>query len=224
MQRSADFDGVRQDFRQVDVARVVWHKTHRGASASMDTPGQPKIMVQTPVVRCRVQPMASTYSSGWTITLLFDNIDNSDETEETADDSTEAQDNDDDDVQTEFLEFLSKLQTSCAEWGGLNHLALSDSVYYARSMYADHRCTFRVTAFSDALFFDADASQVQSPAAMAACSCVLQLQGAWTTAEKWGLRWKVVQVKAAAAPQLPATVATVATVAPRPPVAQECMF
>lgn len=159
------------DFREVDVSGIVWRPTHRGVSAS--TPGG-KITVQTPVARCRIEPMASTYSSGWTITLLFDENDN---------------------IHTDFQEFLRRLQASYKNWdkntdGVLRNL--SDAVYCRPNGYG---CSFRFTAFSDAQFYNADSGQVQDPSAMMACSCVLQLQGVWTTPDRWGLRWKVVQVK-----------------------------
>ena len=190
MQDTMDFDGMRRDFREVDVSRLTWRKMPRGAAASADND---KIMVQTPVARCRMEP-AGSFTNGWVINLLFD---------------------DDDDVHAEFQTFLCELQSSCAAWGGLDDLCMSETVYRG---YAGAR--FRLMAFSDALFFDANANQVPSPVGMEACSCVIQLQGAWATAERWGLRWKVVQVKKAAARPRP-----------RPPPRQqqqhqqqECMF
>lgn len=53
----------------------------------------------------------------------------------------------------------------------------------------------RLAAFEDARFFDADGLPHASPTAITACSCLLELTGAWTTGAKWGLRWKVLEVK-----------------------------
>ncbi len=167
---SVDFEGT-MDFRSVDTARMEWRRGPRGVYASVGGGDSSKVMIQTPVARCRVRPMVSTYSSGWTIDLLFSHQD---------------------DVHVAFMEFLRAVQASAIRSGGLDGLTMSDAVYNDRS--------FRFTAFSDALYFNTDASQVQGPAAMDACSCLLQLQGVWTTAERWGLRWKVIQVKGAIAP------------------------
>lgn len=55
----------------------------------------------------------------------------------------------------------------------------------------------RLAAFEDTRFFDADGRPHTSPTAITSCSCLLELTGAWTTDAKWGLRWKVVEVKEA---------------------------
>ena len=177
MQGSVDFD-MQQDFRAVHVSRVVWSKTQRTVSASIDAESRAKIVVQTPAARCHVQPMASARASGHIITMLFD---------------------DGSDIHAAFQQFLRDLQASCIEWGGLNHLELYDAVYTGYGGGS----SFRVTAFSDALFYDTNASQVPSPSAMKACSCVLQLQGAWTSDRRFGLRWQVKQVKEALPPPMP---------------------
>ena len=53
----------------------------------------------------------------------------------------------------------------------------------------------RLSAFSDALFFESDGAPAGDPTGFAACACLLELGGAWTSDAAWGLRWKVLQVK-----------------------------
>ena len=53
----------------------------------------------------------------------------------------------------------------------------------------------RLAAFEDTRFFDADGLPHASPTGITACSCLLELTGAWTSGAKWGLRWKVLEVK-----------------------------
>lgn len=63
----------------------------------------------------------------------------------------------------------------------------------------------RVSAFDDTKFFGADGLPSTDPTGFAACSCLLELTGAWTADAAWGLRWRVLEVKdAGAPPALPA--------------------
>lgn len=55
--------------------------------------------------------------------------------------------------------------------------------------------TLKLSAFDDARFFDADGAQHMSPTDIKACSCLVEMTGAWTSEFGWGLRWKVLEVK-----------------------------
>lgn len=57
------------------------------------------------------------------------------------------------------------------------------------------RNSFRLTAFTNTECFDAAGKVSFDLIDAASCSCLLELQGCWSTDSRWGLRWKVVQVK-----------------------------
>ena len=54
---------------------------------------------------------------------------------------------------------------------------------------------FRVTAFSDTLCFDRDGKLSFDLLDAQCCSCLLELQGCWSSEARWGLRWKITQIK-----------------------------
>lgn len=56
--------------------------------------------------------------------------------------------------------------------------------------------TMKLNAFSDAKFYDAGAGPHPNPTDITGCSCLAELQGAWVSDTCWGLRWKVLEVKA----------------------------
>ncbi len=88
-------------------------------------------------------------------------------------------------VHQQFAEWLSAIESS-ATGAWKDGLSLSTAVYGSN---------FRVLLFSDTLVFDEQG--VLSADGMSAKSCVmlLELSGAWTSPGRWGLRWKVAQVK-----------------------------
>ena len=53
----------------------------------------------------------------------------------------------------------------------------------------------KVSAFTDALFFDSEGTQVHDPSVFKGCSSLLELEGTWVTDGMWGVRWKVKEVK-----------------------------
>jgi hypothetical protein len=177
------------DFREVDVSGLRWNKSHRGAYASV---GTKKIQVQTPAMRCSATPKVMAHSTGWTIDLYLSN----------------------DDICTKFVDFLRDLQSSAAQWGQLGDtLTMSDAVYQN-----GYQSRFRLTAFSDVQIFDIDRNQISTMDGMKACICLLQFQGAWTANERWGLSWKVLQVKQVEEPEAPAAEAGGGGTAQAPPV------
>lgn len=88
-------------------------------------------------------------------------------------------------IHAAFMDWVSDIEESATE-----HLRIpkmrSSCVYNGN---------LRLMAFSDTLAFDASGSLSADLMSAAACACVVELQGCWTTDQKWGLRWKVVQVK-----------------------------
>lgn len=113
-----------------------------------------------------------------------------------------------DPLRSEFAAFVAAVGDSAAAWGGMG----AEPPLNLGSFRGNR--TLRVTAFSDTLIFDAAGAVTTEPACAKACSCLLELQGAWTSPGRWGIRWKVVQVKLSdeAAPR-----STAATVRARPP-------
>ena len=65
-------------------------------------------------------------------------------------------------------------------------LVLSSTIYGSN---------FRVMAFSDTMTFDERGELSADIISAKSCSALLELTGAWTSNGKWGLRWRVVQVK-----------------------------
>lgn len=57
------------------------------------------------------------------------------------------------------------------------------------------RNNWRLMAFSDTLCFDAQGKLSFDLLDAASCSCLVELQGGWSSDTRWGVRWKVLQVK-----------------------------
>jgi hypothetical protein len=57
------------------------------------------------------------------------------------------------------------------------------------------RDEMRLTAFSDTPAFDASGRMSAELPSATSAVCILQIQGGWTTDDKWGVRWKIVQLK-----------------------------
>ena len=53
----------------------------------------------------------------------------------------------------------------------------------------------RLTVFMDTPVFDSGGTLSAGLMDATSCACLVELQGCWTTGDKWGLRWKVAQVK-----------------------------
>lgn len=86
-----------------------------------------------------------------------------------------------------------------ADWVGRLEQSVIDLEPELSSTKSLSRCVYngnlRLMAFSDTLAFDADGKLSVDFLSAAACACVLELQGAWTTDARWGLRWKIVHLK-----------------------------
>jgi hypothetical protein len=58
-----------------------------------------------------------------------------------------------------------------------------------------YRNGMRLMAFSDTMAFDGEGKLSFNLLDATSCACLVELQGCWSTETRWGLRWKVVQVK-----------------------------
>lgn len=168
------------DFRTVRLDALKWAKTPRGWSV---TSGGNKVRVQVPTCPCRVYPMNSTYSRGWTLELQL---------------------GDDDQACAEFAEFVDALAAQAREQAAPPNLEMAAGTL-RRQDYARSYTSFRVTAFSDAQVFDEQGEYVDTDklAHARSLTLLLELQGLWTSDLRWGLRWKVAQAKVSAAPPPP---------------------
>lgn len=55
--------------------------------------------------------------------------------------------------------------------------------------------SMRLMAFSDTLAFDSSGKLSADLMSAGGCACIIELQGCWSTEARWGLRWKIVQIK-----------------------------
>lgn len=107
-------------------------------------------------------------------------------------------------VHDAFVEFVGEVEAHALE-----HAKPSSSGLRWYSCFSAYSLTptMRLSAFDDAKFFEEDGTPSTGlPTHFKACSCILELQGAWTTDTVWGLRWKVLEVKRT--PQAPPALST----------------
>lgn len=154
------------DFRAVDPAALTWDAWYRGQPGARAAGTGAKVTVQTPVAPCRVS-LAGSGMYRIDMRLRPDVA-----------------------AHAAFAEWVGELENAAseapelAEWR--QDKARSTSVYNGN---------FRLMAFSDTLTFDAAGKLSFQLIDAASCACLVELQGCWSTPAKWGLRWKVVQVK-----------------------------
>lgn len=158
------------DFRKVGLAALRW-----GASWYRGQPlarlGDSKVIVQTPMAPCRV-----SFAGGGMHRVELALVP-----------GVKAHD--------QFWAWVSAVEASAAaspdlaDWRG--ERSLSASIF---------RGSMRLMVFSDTLAFDASGALSGDLIGAAACSCLIELQGCWKTDGKWGVRWKVQQIKFDATP------------------------
>lgn len=153
------------DFRQADPQAISWATWSRGQPAARTAQGG-KIVVQTPLCPCRV----SLQGGGmYRIDLVL---------------------RPDVALHSEFADWLCVIEEGAAEaealkaWRGARGRS---TCVYNNSM--------RLMAFSDTLVFDSSGKLSGDLLSAAGCSCIIELQGGWSTDSRWGLRWKIVQCK-----------------------------
>lgn len=96
-------------------------------------------------------------------------------------------------VHHEFAEWVSALEESASE-------NLDDWIAGREASSSVFRGSMRLMVFADTPVFDATGAMSADLMDAAACACLVELQGCWTTDDKWGLRWKVSQLKFDTAP------------------------
>jgi hypothetical protein len=127
-----------------------------------------------------------------------------------------------DPVHAAFADWVSHIEENAhgAPWN--SGLGLSRAVY---------NWNFRLMAFSDTLTFDEEGKLSTDFVSARQMTALMDLSGAWKTDSKWGLRWRVSQIKfdRAAPPEKPRTFEgseDLPKILTKPPVAAkaECMF
>lgn len=168
------------DFRHVDASQVSWATWNRGQPAAR-TPNGGKVVVQTPPCAVRVSlPSPGMYRLDMKLRP-------------------------DVEIHQAFGEWLADIENSVAEAECLQEWRAGKSA--STTVYNGN---LRLMAFSDTLAFDASGSLSADLMHAASCSCIVELQGCWSTDARWGLRWRVVQVKFSKEPPEFSTTTTVA--------------
>lgn len=154
------------DFRAIPAEDITWTAWYRGQPGARTAAGQ-KVVVQTPRAACRV----SLAGAG-----MFR-------------------------IDMAMKPHLDAIHEAFCSWVG----ALEEAVGAAPDLQAwrqgKSRSTtlynnnLRLMAFSDTLCFDDTGTLSFDLIDATNCACIVELQGCWSTEARWGLRWKVTQVK-----------------------------
>lgn len=161
------------DFRLVSPPDIAWSTWSRGQPVARTAQGG-KVVVQTPLCPCR---MSLAGAGMYRVELAL---------------------RPDLPAHAAFADWLSDVEDSAqaapalAEWRGARR----------RSTTA-YNNSVRLMAFSDTLAFDASGNLSADLMAARGCACILELQGGWSGEARWGLRWKIVQIKFAEECALP---------------------
>lgn len=155
------------DFRSIKPDSIAWRRGGRNGGALAGFADGRRVVIQTPICNCE----ASSKKPGITTVnmRLFPS----------------------DPVHSEFAEWLAGVEDA-AEGPWKEGKRCSTSVW---------NNNFRVTLFADTLVFDESNSLSADVFTARKASALLELTGAWvsqneeTKESKWGLRWKVVQLK-----------------------------
>lgn len=153
------------DFRRITPGTVRWSLPASGKPAARGPDGS-RVLAQTPQCACRVSLVrAGMYRLDLALSPAHP-------------------------THVAFREWLAELEDAASEAGELRqwrgNRGRSTSVY---------NNSMRLTAFSDTLAFDAAGQLSGDLLGAQGCTCLVELQGAWATEGRWGLRWRVVQVK-----------------------------
>lgn len=154
------------DFRQVSPESVAWGTAFYRGQPQARAAGGARVTVQTPPCACRVSAMGSgMYRLDMTVR------------EDVASHAA-------------FAEWIRGLEAAAAgsealaAWRG--DKGMSTTLF---------RGNARFTAFSDTMVFDRDGKVSADLMDAAGCTCLLELTGCWSSEARWGLRWKLCQVK-----------------------------
>lgn len=103
---------------------------------------------------------------------------------------------DDIEAHNDFWAYVQSLEEYCLQLVSLRHLEMSSCIRNGTSI--------RLNVWESTEWFD-DEGKVSDDADVEACRCLLELTGCWISPQKWGLKWKVVQIKKQAPAATPAT-------------------
>ncbi len=93
-------------------------------------------------------------------------------------------------VHRQFCEWVSGVDESALESEALAEWRRAKA--WSPTMYGN---AMRLTVFMDTPVYDASGKMSADLMDATSCACIIEPQGCWTAGDKWGLRWKVNQVK-----------------------------
>lgn len=158
------------DFRNVDARGLKWApyvpRRAGGKPGVSVKSGEGKVTVQTPLCACTVT-MSTPGMYRLRLSLRQDVA-----------------------AHREFSEWLCAVEESAREAASMQKWregrSLSTSLYNG---------VLQLTAFSDTLAFDSEGKMSVGMLDARACACIVELQGCWQTDSRWGLRWRIAQLK-----------------------------
>lgn len=154
------------DFRSVSPGSIAFKKAGQRGAVAATGPGG-KVRVQVPECPCFV----SVHSPGtYRVELKLPNSPTHDS----------------------FAEWIGEVESiadsSRGAWGP--GLCKSEALYHNGTVNS-----MRLLAFSDTLVFDEHGELSADLMTAKKCIALVELAGCWTSGARWGLRWKVVQIK-----------------------------
>lgn len=153
------------DFRAVQPSQIAWATWSRGQPTAR-TPQGGKVVVQTPTCGVRVSmPSPGMYRLDMQLRR-------------------------DVEIHQAFSQWLADIEDGVAGADGLK--AWRGTKGRSTTVYNGN---LRLTAFSDTLAFDASGALSADLMSAASATCIVELQGCWSSDARWGLRWRIVQVK-----------------------------
>lgn len=166
------------DFRSVDASSVRWMLLPRGAPGAR-TPQGAKIVVQTPTCPARVSlARPGMYRVELALSRHVP-------------------------VHSAFCDWIAALEESASEAQAVAAFRAgkrrSDWVYSTST-----NASVSLTVFSDTLAFDEKGVLSADLMSARGVTALIELQGLWSTDAKWGMRWRVTQLKfTTTPPELP---------------------
>lgn len=154
------------DFRAVDPGALQWTLGPRGLPAARVATTGAKVIVQTPT--CPVRVTLSAPGMYRMELRLVPGVA----------------------AHAAFAKWACDVEESAAEASALD--AWKGAKRRSSWVFND---TARLMAFSDTMAFDADGKLSADLMDARGCAALIELQGLWATDAKWGVRWKVSQVK-----------------------------
>ena len=188
------------DFRRIDPAAIGWGGAWYRGQPTARLPGGAKVQVQTPPCACTVR-LAQPGMFRVELALRPEVPSHS-----------------------AFAEWLGEVERSVEAAAAASPELQQWAAGKSRSTTV-YNGTMRLMAFNDTMAFDREGALSANLMDAAGCACLLELTGCWSTDARWGLRWKIVQIKFdTAPPDLPVTLDPVITDVITEPVPQSYGF